>query len=229
MRWLLLSALLIVQDPFSAERRRMVTEQIAARGVTDARVLEAMRTVPRHRFVPADARPEAYRDHPLPIGHGQTISQPFMVGFMTDQLEIEPEDVILEIGTGSGYQAAVLAELARKVYTIEIVAPLAEQADKTLKTLGYENIAVRHGDGYRGWPEHAPFDKIMVTAAPEDIPKPLIEQLKPGGKLVIPVGPNDSTQYLVVLEKLEDGTTRQRRVMPVRFVPFTGEAQDQEP
>ena len=198
----------------------MVENDIATRGVKDARVLAAMRKVPRERFVPADLAARAYDDRPLPIGHGQTISQPFIVAHMTEALAIQPHHTVLEIGSGSGYQAAVLAELARTVYTIEIVPELARRAAATLQSLGYRNVQVREGDGYAGWPEHAPFDRIMVTAAPSEIPRPLIDQLAVGGRLVIPVGDQSSTQWLTVVDKTAKGVT-QRRTIPVMFVPFT--------
>ncbi len=204
----------------TAQRRQMVNEQIAARDVKDARVLDAMRKVPRHRFVPPNLIPRAYDDIPLPIGHDQTISQPFIVAHMTEALGVERSHTVLEIGSGSGYQAAVLGELARTVYTIEIVPELARRAADTLKTLGYANVHVRGGDGYAGWPEHAPFDRIMVTAAPAEIPKPLIDQLAPRGRLVIPVGEQGRTQWLTVVDRTAQGVT-ERRTIPVRFVPFT--------
>ncbi len=203
------------------ERARMVAEQM--RDVTDPRVLEAMRAVPRHRFVPEEQRPLAYADHPLPIGHEQTISQPYIVALMTALAEVERGDRVLEIGTGSGYQAAVLAELGAEVYTIEIVAPLGERAAAVLEELGYENVHARVGDGYRGWPEHAPFEAILLTAAPPEIPQPLLDQLAVGGRLVAPVGSAD--QELVVVTRAEEGYLR-RSVIPVRFVPMTGEAQE---
>ncbi len=213
-------------DGFAAARERMVERDIARsswarEGVKDKRVLDAMRAVPRHEFVPEARRHEAYADRPLPIGHGQTISQPYIVAYMTELLKAEPEHKALEIGTGSGYQAAVLAEIVDKVYTIEIIEPLAERGEKDLKEQGYDNVEVKHGDGYFGWPEHAPFDVIIVTAAASHIPPPLVEQLKPGGHMVIPVGPPLQTQHLIVVEKLEDGTIRRKSVMPVRFVPLT--------
>jgi protein-L-isoaspartate(D-aspartate) O-methyltransferase len=204
------------------ERHRMVRNQIAARGVSDERVLAAMRKVPRHRYVPAEERGRAYRDHPLPIGLDQTISQPYIVAFMSEALRLEGHEKVLEIGTGSGYQAAILAELAAKVYSIEIVAPLAERAARTLRAEGYDRIHLRTGDGYRGWPEAAPFDAIMVTAAPDHVPEPLVEQLAVGGRLLLPVG--DLYQQLVILEKTEAGLQR-RTLAPVRFVPMTGEAE----
>ena len=204
----------------TTRRRQMVNEQIADREVRDVRVLEAMRKVPRHRFVPPNLIPRAYDDIPLPIGHDQTISQPFIVAHMTEALGVERSHSVLEIGTGSGYQAAVLGELARTVYTIEIVPELAKRATDTLKALGYTNVHVRAGDGYGGWPDHAPFDRIMVTAAPEEIPKPLIDQLAPRGRLVIPVGEQGRTQWLTVVDRTAQGVT-ERRTIPVRFVPFT--------
>jgi protein-L-isoaspartate(D-aspartate) O-methyltransferase len=207
---------------FAAARRRMVEQQLAGpgRGLTNARVLAVMGRVPRHEFVPANVRSLAYADHPLPIGHGQTISQPFIVAFMTEKLDPKPTDKVLEIGTGSGYQAAVLAELAGKVYTIEIVEPLARRAETDLKRLGYTNVLVRAGDGYRGWPEAAPFDAVIVTCAPEHVPKPLVDQLKEGGRMIIPVGPAGD-QELFVLQK-QGGRVERRAVLPVRFVPMTG-------
>lgn len=204
----------------SRARERMVAEQIAARDVRDALVLAAMRKVPRHLFVPASGRAEAYEDHPLPIGHAQTISQPYIVAFMTQALGLRGGETVLEIGTGSGYQAAVLAEIAGRVFTIEIVAPLAEEARERLKQLGYRNVQVRSGDGYRGWPEAAPFDAIMVTAAAPRIPEDLKQQLKEGGRLIIPVG-DDSQELVLVTQR--GGRFEERRVLPVRFVPMTGE------
>jgi protein-L-isoaspartate(D-aspartate) O-methyltransferase len=203
-------------------REEMVRDQIEARGVDDERVLTALRRVPRHRFLPEAARKLSYADHPVPIGHRQTISQPYIVALMSELAEVEPGDSVLEIGTGSGYQAAVLAEMGAKVRTIEIVEPLAAQASQLLRELGYTGVEVRSGDGYRGWPEAAPFDAIVVTAAPPEIPEPLKQQLRVGGRLVVPVG--TSSQELVVLTRTEDGF-RERRVLPVRFVPMTGEAQ----
>ena len=207
-----------------AQRQHMVEQQLAGRGIDDARVLEAMRKVPRHRFVPAEFAAQAYLDQPLPIGHDQTISQPYIVALMTQLARPQPGDRVLEIGTGSGYQAAVLAELAGEVYSIEIVTPLATRAALLLRRLGYSNFAVRSGDGYAGWPEHAPFDAIVVTAAPERVPAPLLEQLRPGGRMVIPVGPIHAVQELRVIEKRADGSLRERVVTPVRFVPLTGSA-----
>jgi protein-L-isoaspartate(D-aspartate) O-methyltransferase len=212
-------------DPFAPARQRMVTEQLAGPGrdITNAQVLAVMGKVPRHEFVPGHLRSQAYQDRPLPIGHGQTISQPYIVAFMTEQLEPKPADRVLEIGTGSGYQAAVLAELTAEVYTIEIIKDLANQAAASLKRLGYTNVQTRTGDGYKGWPEAAPFDAIIVTCAPEKVPQPLIDQLKDGGRMIIPVG-SSSKQKLVLLRK-HDGKLDRRAVLPIRFVPMTGQAQ----
>ncbi len=210
---------------FTLARERMWHDQLTGpgRGIQDARVLAAMRTVPRHEFVPEEFRLGAYDDRPLPIGHGQTISQPFIVAFMTEQLQPQPTDKVLEIGTGSGYQAAVLSGLVKEVFTIEIVAPLAKRAEADLRRLGYPNVFVQAGDGYQGWPEHAPFDAIIVTCAPDQVPQPLIEQLKEGGRMVIPVGPDGGEQALYLLEK-RGGEVKQRAVLPVRFVPMTRQA-----
>jgi protein-L-isoaspartate(D-aspartate) O-methyltransferase len=201
----------------AAARARMVAEQIAARGITDPAVLRAMRTVPRHEFVPDDVAADAYADRPLSIGHGQTISQPYIVALMTELAAVKPGDRVLEIGTGSGYQTAVLAELGARVHSIEIVEPLARSAARTLRRLGYDRVEVRHGDGYRGWPEAAPFAAIVVTAAPPEVPPALLEQLAPGGRLVIPVGTGD--QELRVLVRTASGIET-RHVAPVRFVPM---------
>ena len=200
----------------------MVDRQIRARGVRDERVLDALRRVPRHEFVPAAQVPNAYEDSPLPIGKGQTISQPYIVGYMTEQLQVTPESKVLEIGAGSGYQAAILAELVKNVYTIEIVDELAQRAKETLDRLGYKNVHVRSGDGYRGWPEEAPFDRIIVTAAPDHIPQPLVDQLAVGGRMIIPVG--DHYQQMTIITKTEKGVVQQRTI-DVIFVPMTGEAQ----
>jgi protein-L-isoaspartate(D-aspartate) O-methyltransferase len=208
------------QDEVRQSRLDMVERQIRQRGVVDPRVLEVMRTVPRERFVPAEAAARAYDDNPLAIGFGQTISQPYIVAYMTEALAVQPTHRVLEIGTGSGYQAAVLGALAREVYTIEIVAPLAKLAATVLRDLGYTNVQVREGDGFAGWPEQAPFDRIMVTAAPDEIPQPLIDQLAPGGRLVIPVGPQGDTQWMTIVEKTAMGVA-ERRTIPVQFVPFT--------
>lgn len=191
--------------------------------ITDPKVLEAMEAVPRHRFVPDAMKPNAYQDSPLPIGHDQTISQPYIVALMTQYLEVDSDDVVLEVGTGSGYQAAVLGEMAKAVYTIEIVAPLGRQSRALLEELGYKNVHVRIGDGYKGWEEHAPYDGIIVTAAPDHVPQPLLDQLKPGGRMVIPVGPQRSIQELVVITKDEDGGIHREIVEQVAFVPFTGD------
>jgi protein-L-isoaspartate(D-aspartate) O-methyltransferase len=209
-----------------AERRAMVEEQIRARGVRDPRVLEAMRMVPRHRFVPPEWQAQAYDDLPLPIGEGQTISQPFIVAKMTELAALSPTDRVFELGTGSGYQAAVASRLAAHVWTMEILPSLADRARRVLADLGYENVTVRVGDGYDGWPEQAPFDAIFVTAAATHIPPPLIAQLRPGGRLVVPVGPAFSTQRLMLVEKGMDGSVRTRSLFPVRFVPLVraGEA-----
>ena len=209
----------ITAGDFGAQRDRMVKEQIAGRGVTDARVLAAMRSVPRHEFVPNRFRAEAYNDGPLPIGHDQTISQPYVVALMTEELRPQPQHRVLEIGTGSGYQAAVLSSLVAEVYSIEIVEPLAKGAEQILHRLGYNNVHVRAGDGYKGWLEYAPFDSIIVTCAPDHVPQPLVEQLKEGGRMVIPVGPR-LAQELYVLTK-SNGQLRQTALLDVRFVPMT--------
>lgn len=204
-------------------RQAMVEQQIAARGITDPATLEAMRTVPRHEFLPLRLREEAYGDYPLPIGHGQTISQPYIVAFMTEAIHPQRGEKILEVGAGSGYQAAVLAQMGADIYTIEIIEPLAKMARQTLERLGYKNAQVRLGDGYRGWPEHAPFDAIIVTCAPENIPPDLVTQLRDGGRMIIPVG-GGTEQELVLLRK-KDGKIEKESVLPVRFVPMTGEAE----
>lgn len=232
LRWMLLLVVSLVAcvansallaDEFAEARADMVREQIAGRGVRDARVLEAIGSVQRHEFVPEPLRQLAYADRPLPIGHEQTISQPYIVAFMTAQLAPKPTDRVLEIGTGSGYQAAVLARLVAEVFSIEIVEPLAKRASADLRRLGFENVKVKAGDGYQGWPEHAPFDAIIVTCAPDHVPKPLVEQLKEGGRMIIPVGER-GVQELYLLEK-RAGKIERRTVLPVRFVPMTGEAE----
>jgi protein-L-isoaspartate(D-aspartate) O-methyltransferase len=221
----LCSFVLAGEEPFAVARQRMVAEQLAAPGgdITNARVLAAMRKVPRHEFVPAALRSRAYQDSPLPIGDDQTISQPYIVAFMTERLEPKATDRVLEIGTGSGYQAAVLAEVVAEVYTIEIISNLATRAGADLKRLGYTNVHVRAGDGYKGWAEAAPFDAIIVTCAPEKVPQPLVDQIKDGGRMIIPTGP-PGRQELVLLNKRR-GKLERRAVLPVRFVPMTGEAQ----
>jgi len=208
------------EDPFTGQRERMVREQIEARGIRNADVLRMMRSTPRHLFVPEDLREYAYSDRPLPIGLGQTISQPYIVALMTELLAAGKTDRVLEIGTGSGYQAAILAGTAKHVYTIEIVPELANSARERLLAVGSKNVTVRLGDGYKGWPEEAPFERIILTAAPQDIPPKLIEQLARGGRLVAPVGVSPATQELVVLEKTIDGEIRRRAVAPVMFVPM---------
>jgi protein-L-isoaspartate(D-aspartate) O-methyltransferase len=210
------------RDTYADPRTRMVQEQIAARDINDSRVLQAMTRVPRDRFVPVLYRDAAYEDRPLSIGYGQTISQPYIVAWMTEALRLTRTSRVLEIGTGSGYQAAVLAEIAESVSTIEIVGELAERARRTLGELGYHNVEVRHGDGYRGWPEKAPFDGIMVTAAPDHVPQPLIDQLKVGGRMVIPVGRQEELQQMTVITKTATGIVS-RETLPVRFVPLVRE------
>jgi protein-L-isoaspartate(D-aspartate) O-methyltransferase len=210
---------------FAKRREQMVQEQLQARDIIDVRVLAAMREVPRHEFVPAELVESAYEDNALPLKLGQTISQPYIVAYMTQALELRGTERVLEIGTGSGYQAAVLAKIVPEIYTIEILPELQEQASTILSKLGYRNIHFRVGDGYMGWLEHAPFDRIIVTAAPEKIPQPLIDQLKVGGRLVIPVG--TFNQDLIVVEKKESGITSLSTI-PVRFVPMTGKAQQKQ-
>jgi protein-L-isoaspartate(D-aspartate) O-methyltransferase len=209
------------QDRFQQQREEMVNRQLEARGIKDQATLNAMRKVERHKLVPEDMRKMAYRDGPLPIGGGQTISQPYIVAFMTEAIRPKPGMKVLEIGTGSGYQAAVLAEIVDEVYTIEIVEELAKRVTGDLKDMGYTNIHFKVGDGYHGWEEHAPFDAIIVTAAPEEIPPRLLEQLKEGGRMVIPVGSRGAVQNLQLIEKRANGNIRTRELMPVRFVPFT--------
>ena len=230
LQWLILGVLAASgcgQKPapvvdLASERQRMVHGQLMSRGVHDERVLAAMSKVPREEFVPQDSRGASYTDQPLPIGHGQTISQPYIVAFMTEQLHPSSGDRVLEIGTGSGYQAAILGELVAEVYSIEIIEPLAKTAEATLQRLGYKNVFVKVGDGYKGWPEHAPFDAITVTCAPDHVPQPLIDQLKEGGRMIIPVG-GFGDQELYLLEK-KNGQLERRAVLPVRFVPMAGEA-----
>ncbi|OGF66023.1 MAG: protein-L-isoaspartate O-methyltransferase [Candidatus Fischerbacteria bacterium RBG_13_37_8] len=210
-------------DVYRKKRETMVETQIISRGVKDDRVLEAMRKVPRHLFVPSSDMQHAYIDSPLPIGEGQTISQPYIVALMTELLELKGTEKVLEIGTGSGYQAAVLAELGNEVYSIEIIDKLGKHAEQILTDLGYKNIKIKIGDGYKGWKEYAPFDAIIVTAAPEKIPPPLLEQLKEGGRLVIPLGEYFQELYLFTKVK---GEIKKKSIIPVRFVPMTGEAQE---
>jgi protein-L-isoaspartate(D-aspartate) O-methyltransferase len=204
---------------FARAREAMVASQIIDRGVTDPAVIRAMRKVPRHLFVPESYRASAYADHPLPIGEGQTISQPYIVAFMTEALRLKPGDRVLEIGTGSGYQAAVLAEIVKDVYSIEIVEALGKRAERTLGELGYPNVHIRIGDGYKGWPEKAPFDAVIVTCAPEQIPETLIDQLREGGRMIVPVGRAGAVQRLVVGVKTE-GRLETEEAMLVRFVPM---------
>jgi len=205
---------------WAAARRNMVTSQIESRGVSDTLVLQAMERVKRHLFVPEEYRSQAYSDHPLPIGEDQTISQPYIVALMTELLHLDGNEKVLEIGTGSGYQAAVLGDLAAEVYSIEIVEPLAERAKALLDSLGYGNVTVRCGDGYAGWPEEAPFEGIIVTCAPPEVPQPLLDQLADSGRMVVPVG--DMWQELVLIERFGQ-ELRRTKILPVRFVPMTGE------
>jgi protein-L-isoaspartate(D-aspartate) O-methyltransferase len=238
IRFLLALALLSIaataapaEDEYAAERRQLM-EEIAAlardtaaetgRSSFDARVMAVLNAVPRHRFVPTEQLRVAYRNRPLPIGHGQTISQPYIVALMTDLINVKPRDVVLEIGTGSGYQAAILAELAQTVCTIEIIEPLAKLAEERLRAQGYARVRTKVGDGYYGWEECGPFDAIMVTAAASHVPPPLVRQLKPGGRIVIPVGAPFMAQHLMLVEKRDDGTIATRQVLPVIFVPLTG-------
>jgi protein-L-isoaspartate(D-aspartate) O-methyltransferase len=209
----------------AAQRQQMVQQQLMIRGINDARVLAAMTKVPREEFVAPESRAASYEDGPLQIGYGQTISQPYIVAFMTEQLRPKPSDRVLEVGTGSGYQAAILAEIVSEVYSIEIVEPLAKNAEATLQRLGYKNVRVKIGDGYKGWPEEGPFDAIIVTCAPDKVPKPLVDQLKDGGRMVIPVGERFA-QQLYLLEK-KNGQLKQSATLPVRFVPMTSEAEKQ--
>jgi protein-L-isoaspartate(D-aspartate) O-methyltransferase len=203
---------------FAAQRQRMVDQQLKPRGIKDERVLAAMAKVPREEFVPVDQRGDAYQDGPLPIGYDQTISQPYIVAYMTEQLRLKPGDRVLEIGSGSGYQAAILADLVADVYTIEIVEPLAKTAEATLQRLGRKNVHLKVGDGYKGWPEEAPFDAIIVTCAPDKVPQPLMDQLKDAGRMVIPVGERFA-QQLYLLEK-QNGQPKESATLPVRFVPM---------
>lgn len=231
MAFILLHSVIAMPDAHYVHARRAMVAEVETQvaetadytGIDslDRAVVDALLAVPRHRFVPPGLRSEAYINHALPIGEGQTISQPFIVGMMTQLAGVDRQSRVLEIGTGSGYQAAVLAEISDHVYTIEIIDNLARRAAATLEALDYDNVEVKAGDGYRGWPEHAPFDAILVTAAPDTVPRPLIDQLAVGGKLVVPVGPESETQSLQVLSKGPDGAVLTQHVMPVRFVPFT--------
>jgi protein-L-isoaspartate(D-aspartate) O-methyltransferase len=214
-----MTGLLVADDPFTLRRELMMADQIERRGIRNPDVLRVMSATPRHLFVPPDVRSMAYEDHPLPIGHGATISQPYIVALMTEILAPMKKHRILEIGTGSGYQAAILGQLAAEVYTIEIVPELARSAAKTLRELGYTNVIVRQGDGYKGWPEQAPFDGIMVTAAPPELPQALITQLATGGRLIAPIG-STWNQELIVIDKKADGTVMRRSAGPVIFVPM---------
>jgi protein-L-isoaspartate(D-aspartate) O-methyltransferase len=225
--WAVLAILCLTGPPAAAEdferrRERMLKRDIEGRGVTDEDVLRAMREVPRHRFVPPKLQDEAYDDHPLPIGHGQTISQPYIVAVMTEMLKLGTNSVVLEVGTGSGYQAAILSRIVKEVYTVEIIPELAASAQAVLAELKYRNVEAKQGDGYYGWEEHSPYHGIIVTAAASHIPPPLIAQLKPGGRMIIPVGPPSMVQHLMLVEKNEEGEVFQRNVMAVRFVPLTG-------
>jgi protein-L-isoaspartate(D-aspartate) O-methyltransferase len=206
-------------EKYKSDRLNMVTVQIVDRGITDTAVLRAMRKVPRHLFIPKEFQKEAYDDNPLPIGYGQTISQPYIVAYMTEVANPSPRKNVLEVGTGSGYQAAILAEIVKHVYSIEIVPELAKEASERLSAMGYSNVTVKFGDGYKGWKEYAPFDIIIVTAAAEQIPQPLVEQLAEGGRLVIPIGAPQEVQELILLEK-KQGKIEKHRLTFVRFVPF---------
>jgi protein-L-isoaspartate(D-aspartate) O-methyltransferase len=243
MIWVIITTLSLViatavsaEQHFAAQRERMIqaiqsiaTSVPSQETAINPAVITAMREVPRHELVPAKVRDDAYENHPLFIGHGQTISQPYIVALMTSLARPAKDHVVLEVGTGSGYQAAVLSRLVARVYSIEIVEPLAREAAANLKKLGYDNIHVRAGDGYKGWPERAPFDAIVVTAAANHVPQPLVDQLKPGGRLVIPVGATSMSQRLMVIEKDERGEAHTRAIVPVRFVPLTGEGEGGPP
>jgi protein-L-isoaspartate(D-aspartate) O-methyltransferase len=216
----LAAALIAGAQDYGVQRTRMVRDQIASRGIKNQGVLKAMRETPRELFMPPEVRAFAYEDHAVPIGYGQTISQPYIVAFMTEALDVAKAHRVLEIGAGSGYQAAILSSLAKEVYTIEIVGELAQSAAEALNRLGYKNVVVRHGDGYQGWPDRAPFDRIILTAAPRELPAALIDQLRPGGKLVAPIGDDSSTQELRLVQKSADGAITSRPILPVRFVPM---------
>lgn len=219
--WFFLVSPPVQEDVYKEKREEMVRQSIEGRGIKDKAVLQAMRSVKRHLFVPKEEVDEAYADNPLPIGSGQTISQPYIVAYMTEMLKPTPQMKVLEIGTGNGYQAAVLAEIVKEVYTVEIIPELGESAIRRLKALGYDNVQVKVGNGYHGWQEHAPYDAIIVTAAAEAVPPPLLAQLKEGGRMVIPIGSPNSTQTLMLVEK-KKGKAVSRKLMPVIFVPFTG-------
>ena len=226
LAWAMLAASATAAEAFADDLADRLARQISNYAApieerSNPRVLAAMRAVPRHLFVPAGQRAHAYEDRPLPIGEGQTISQPSLVALMTHLLRPERDDVMLEVGTGSGYQAAILSRLVERVYTIEIVEPLARRASDRLSRLGFVNVRVRHGDGYAGWPQYAPFDGIIVTAGAPHVPQPLVDQLKPGGRMVIPVGPADSVQHLLLITKQSSGTVHRETIIPVRFVPLT--------
>ena len=228
MKWFLFSLMLNLgcsqnTDSYENQRKIMVEDQIKRRGVKDVGVLKAVQKVEREKFVPEKYRDLAYSDNPLPIGHQQTISQPYIVAYMTEHLQVSKSHNVLEIGTGSGYQAAILAELAHHVFTIEIIPKLAESAEKVLMELAYENITVRTGDGYKGWPEEAPFDRIMVTAAPNEIPEKLVEQLAPNGRMILPVGGSIFAQYLWLVQKDQEGIVTKEKILAVRFVPMVKE------
>ena len=228
MKWFFLTLILNLgcsqnTDSYENQRKIMVEDQIKRRGVKDVGVLKAVQKVEREKFVPEKYRDLAYSDNPLPIGHQQTISQPYIVAYMTEHLQVSKSHNVLEIGTGSGYQAAILAEMAHHVFTIEIIPKLAESAEKVLMELGYENITVRTGDGYKGWPEEAPFDRIMVTAAPNEIPEKLVEQLAPNGRMILPVGGSIFAQYLWLVQKDKEGIVTKEKILAVRFVPMVKE------
>jgi protein-L-isoaspartate(D-aspartate) O-methyltransferase len=213
-------AFLLFADDYRAQRERLVRDSMEARGLRNQAVLKAMRETPRHEFMPQDVRRYAYEDRPVPIGYNQTISQPSLVAYMTEALDVNKQDRVLEIGTGSGYQAAILAAVAKEVYSIEIVPELAKSSAATLKRLGYQNVITREGNGYLGWPEQAPFDRIILTAAPPELPQALVDQLKPGGRLLAPVGRSPLEQQLLLVEKSKDGKVTRRPVLPVQFVPM---------
>ena len=228
MKWFFLTLILNLgcsqnTDSYENQRKIMVEDQIKRRGVKDVGVLKAVQKVEREKFVPEKYRDLAYSDNPLPIGHQQTISQPYIVAYMTEHLQISKSHNVLEIGTGSGYQAAILAEMAHHVFTIEIIPKLAESAEKVLMELAYENITLRTGDGYKGWPEEAPFDRIMVTAAPNEIPEKLVEQLAPNGRMILPVGGSIFAQYLWLVQKDKEGIVTKEKILAVRFVPMVKE------